>query len=142
MDRTAVSGTAGTGSIPVGGAIRSENTLLGVGQVLGANAPAELAARCFSSLTELSEQREYSLSAELAEVVVDKILNKIHALFVKNLVNHKVFNNFETVLVKDLENHKKVNNLPCSFVKDLVKEQYRDWSLSQSYTNPGGYCTD
>lgn len=79
---------------------------------------------------------------QLAEVVIDKILNKIHALFVKDLVNHKVFNNFETVLVKDLENHKKVNNLPCSFVKDLVKEHYRDRPLSQSYTNPGGYCTD
>ena len=36
MDRTAVSGTAGTGSIPVGGARRSYPFALGCEQVLGA----------------------------------------------------------------------------------------------------------
>ena len=48
MDRTAVSGTAGTGSIPVGGASRSKHLLLAADSALVATLLRNLQSRYFS----------------------------------------------------------------------------------------------
>ena len=56
MDRTAVSGTAGTGSIPVGGASRSQTLRLAANSGARRCAPPQLAAQGFAHSTELAAQ--------------------------------------------------------------------------------------
>ena len=68
MDRTAVSGTAGTGSIPVGGAKNYENTLLASDKSSGL-CPCGTSRKVFSSFFRML------LPAELAAQEVFTSLN-------------------------------------------------------------------